>query len=94
MLPMVYVQYYINLDLFHSRKKFMVFEKRVRKFPKLMGYSEFNKRNTKFHRHTNGIFVGINPFLKRQADKVRRIVYKIKQIIKNILIKVKNKFKR
>lgn len=94
MLPMVYVQYYINLDLFHSRKKFMVFEKRVKKFPQLIGYSEFNKRNTKFHRHTKGIFVGINPFLKRQTDKVRRIFYKIKQIIKNVLIKVKKLIKR
>lgn len=88
LLPMVYVQYYINLDLFHSRKKFMIFEKRVKNFPQLMQYHEFNIRNTKFHRYTKGIFVGINPFLKRQADRARRIVYKFKNSLKTIIRKI------
>ena len=89
MLPMVYVQYYINLDLFHSRKKFMTFEKRVKEFPQLMIYNEFNKRNTKFHRYTKGIFVEINPFLKRQTDILRRVVFKFKEIINHFLAKIK-----
>ncbi len=88
LLPMVYVQYYIELDLLHSRKKFLIFEKRTKEFPSLLGYHEFNIRNTKFHRYTKGIFVGINPFLKRQADRVRRVIYKLKQIAKKILKKI------
>ena len=86
---MVYVQYYINLDLFHSRKKFMTFEKRVKEFPQLMIYNEFNKRNTKFHRYTKGIFVEINRFLKRQTDILRRVVFKFKEIINHFLAKIK-----
>lgn len=88
LLPMVFVQYYINLDLFHSRSKFMIFESRVKKYPQLLGYHEFNVRNTKFHRYTKGIFVGINPFIKRQSDRVRRLIYKIKQKIINIIRKI------
>lgn len=84
LLPMVFVQYYINLDLLHSRKKFMVFEKRVHNYPNLLGYHEFNGRNLKFHRFTKGIFVAINPSLKRNADRVRRIKYKLSEKCKKM----------
>ena len=85
LLPMVYVQYYINLDLFHSRSKFMVFEKRIKDFPQLLEHHEFNIRNTKFHRYTRGIFVGINPLIRRGANRVRWGIFKIKRLIGSII---------
>lgn len=88
LLPMVFVQYYINLDLFHSRRKFMVFEKRIKDFPNLLGYHEFNIRNTKFHRYTRGIFVGMNPLIRRGANRVRWGISKIKRLISSIIKKV------
>ena len=88
LLPMAYVQYYINLDLFHSKEKFMTFEKRIHEYPQLLVYHEFNIRHIRFHRFTKGIFVGIHPFLTRQMDRCRRIVNKLKQIARNILNKM------
>ena len=85
LLPMVYVQYYINLDLFHSRKKFMIFEKRIKDFPQLLVHHEFNIRNTKFHRYTRGIFVEINPLLRRTANRVRWGILKVKKMIGSIV---------
>lgn len=81
-LPMIYVQYYINLDLFKSRKKFLVFEKRVKQYPELMKYSEFNKRVIKFHRYTNGLFIKMTPFIRKQLGRVRNLKNKIKRITK------------
>lgn len=91
LLPMIHVQLYINLDLFHSRKKFNIFMERIKKYPQLLEYHEFNIRNIKFHRYTKGLFVGINPLLKRQADIVRRIMRKLKQIIKLLIKKILRK---
>ena len=85
---MAHVQYYINLDLFHSKEKFMTFEKRIHEYPQLLVYHEFNIRHIRFHRATKGLFVGIHPFLTRQMDRCRRIVYKLKQIVRNILSKM------
>ena len=81
-LPMIYVQYYINLDLFKSRKKFLVFEKRVKQYPELMKYSEFNKRVIKFHRYTNGLFIKMTPFIRKQLGRVRNLKNKRKRITK------------
>lgn len=81
-LPMVYVQYYINLDLFKSRKKFLTFEKRVKQYPELMKYSEFNKRVIRFHRYTNGIFIKMTPFIRKQLGRIRNLKNKIKKAIK------------
>lgn len=84
-LPMVYVQYYVILDLFHSGKRFRDFERRIRKYPDLMNYHEFNIRNTKFHRLTNGIFARFNPLI-RKATYIRiAIINKLKKIIKKII---------
>ena len=88
LLPMVYVQYYINLDLFHSRSKFMTFEKRVKEFPQLLGYHEFNIRNTKFHRYTRGLFVGMNPLIRRGANRIRWAIYRIKKLIIGVIRKI------
>ena len=85
LLPMVSVQYYINLDLFHSGEKFRVFEKRVKQYPEIMKNHEFNIRHIRFHRATNGIFVGMHPQLLRIADILRRIKNKIIRIIKNTI---------
>lgn len=81
-LPMVYVQYYINLDLFKSRKKFLAFEQRIKQYPELMKYPEFNKRVIKFHRYTNGIFIKMTPFIRKQLGRIRNLKNKIKRIIK------------
>ena len=80
-LPMVYVQYYINLDLFKSREKFLVFEKRARQYKELMKYEEFNKRVIKFHRYTNGIFIKLTPFIRKQLGRIRNLKNKIKKIV-------------
>lgn len=71
LLPMVDTQYYIYLDLFHSRKKFMNFEKEIKKYPELLKYPEFNKRRVKFYRSTFGILVPLHPIIKRILDKFR-----------------------
>lgn len=89
LLPMVYVQYYINLDLFHSRKKFMIFEKRIKDFPQLLVHHEFNIRNIKFHRYTRGIFVGMNPLIRRGANRIRWGIFKIKNISVGLLRKIR-----
>lgn len=81
-MPMVYVQYYINLDLFHSRKKFLVFEKRAKQYKELLQYSEFNKRIIRFHRYTKGIFIRITPFIRRQIGRIRSVKSKMKKIFK------------
>lgn len=82
-LPMVYVQYYINLDLLRSRKKFLIFEKRVKQYKELMKYPEFNKRVIKFHRYTNGIFIKIMPFIRKQIGRIRGIISRFKNLLKN-----------
>ena len=87
LLPMVYTQYYIILDLFHSRRKFLTFEKRAKKYPQLMQYHEFNIRNIKFNRYTKGIFVPINPFLKRNINRAKHILSKIKNFLKKCIRK-------
>lgn len=81
-LPMVYVQYYIVLDLLRSRKKFLIFEKRAKRYKELMKYSEFNKRIIKFHRYTNGIFIKITPFIRKQIGMGRAVINKIRKILK------------
>lgn len=89
LLPMVNTQYYIIMDMLHSRSKFMVFEKRIQQFPNLIKYEEFNKKAVKFHRYTFGIFISMTPFLRKFAYKVRRIIQKIKNLIKRVLRKMK-----
>ncbi len=84
-LPMVYVQYYINLELFRSRKKFLIFEERAKKYPELMELSEFNKRIIKFHRMTKGVFIPIMPFIRRQIGRIKALKNKFKKVIKSIL---------
>lgn len=91
LLPMIHVQLYINLELFHSRKKYRIFEKRIKEYPQLFLYHEFNIPNIKFHRYTKGIFIGINPFLKRQMGRVRRILGKLKRMMKNVVKKILRK---
>lgn len=76
-LPMAYVQYYINLDLFKSRKKFLIFEKRARQYKDVMQYEEFNKRIIKFHRYTKGIFIKITPFIRKQIGRVKNILRRL-----------------
>ena len=82
---MVYVQYYINLELFRSRKKFLIFEERAKKYPELMELSEFNKRIIKFHRMTKGVFIPIMPFIRRQIGRIKALKNKFKKVIKSIL---------
>ena len=87
LLPMVSVQYYINLELFHSGKKFRTFEKRVRKYPEIMKNKEFNIRHIKFHRKTKGIFVRYHLIFLRFFDILRKIKYKIYNILRRLLRK-------
>lgn len=81
-LPMVYVQYYIVLDLFKSRKKFLIFEKRAKEYKQLMKYPEFNKRVIKFHRYTNGFFIKMTPFIRKQLGRIRNLKNKIKKFLR------------
>ena len=80
LLPMVYVQYYTNIELLHSGKILRNFEKRIKKYPQLLGYHEFHSsKKLIFHRYTHGIFLMFNPFLERQADRIRRVLRLIKK---------------
>ena len=88
LLPMVSVQYYINLELFHSGKKFRVFEKRIKAYPEIMKNPEFNIRHIKFHRATKGMFVGIHPKLLKIADILRRGKGKVIRGTKNMAKKI------
>lgn len=88
LLPMVSVQYYINLELFHSGKKFRVFEKRIKAYPEIMKNPEFNIRHIKFHRATKGMFVGIHPKLLKIADILRRGKGKVIRGTKNVAKKI------
>jgi len=73
LLPMVNTQYYIYFEFFKSGKKFNEFEKRIKQYPNLLGYAEFNTRRIKFHRATKGIFVKINPLLHSIKYKIKKI---------------------
>ena len=73
LLPMVVVQYHIYLDLFHSKKKFMSFEKRISKYSELIKYPEFNERRIKFYRRTFGIFVPLHPYIHGFCEKFRKV---------------------
>lgn len=72
LLPMVEVQYYIYIDLFHSRKKFMTFERRTKKYKNLKHYPQFNTRRIKIYRKTYGLFIPFHPVLHKISDKLRR----------------------
>lgn len=72
--PMVGVQYYICLDLFHSRNKFMTFEKRLKKFKQYKVYPEFNTRRIKVYRLTLGFLIPFHPVIHKICDKFRKVI--------------------
>ena len=79
---------YIKQDL--SEEEVSLMDRYVKFIPidNLNYLDEFNIRHIRFHRATKGILVGIHPFLTRQMDRCRRIVYKLKQIIRVLLSKI------
>ena len=74
LLPMVTVQYNIYLDLLHSRKRFNEFEKKIKKYPDLLKYSEFNTRRIRIYRKTKGLLIPLHPLIHRIADKFRKVI--------------------
>ena len=73
LLPMVDTQYYIYIDLFHSGKKFMNFEKRIKEFPELLKYPVFNTRRVKIYRQTKGTLMIIHPFLHQCSEFIEKL---------------------
>lgn len=76
LLPMVGVQYYIYLDLFQSRKNFLAFEKRIKKYKDLLIYPQFNAKTIKLYRKSFGLLVPFNKMIRKIADKIKMVVKK------------------
>jgi len=74
LLPMVRAQYNIYIDFMHSRKKFVGFEKRIKKYKDLLKYKEFNERRTRIYRKTGGILVPFHHSIHKVAEKIRPII--------------------
>lgn len=72
LLPMVGTQYYILLDLFHSKKKFMKFEKEIKKYPDIIKYPQFNTRWVKMYRRSFGLLLFLHPVFRKIRNRIGR----------------------
>ena len=77
LLPIVCSHYYVVIDVMHSRKRFMSFEKRAKKYKKLMCYKEFNDRRTRIYRKTHGLLLPFHKKLHGIMEFARRVKNKI-----------------
>ncbi|MBR2543976.1 glycosyltransferase family 2 protein [Candidatus Saccharibacteria bacterium] len=68
-IPMCHMQYMIATEWCKSRKYFTSFDKILKKYPKFYQNPGIAGTLTNFHRKTKGLFIKIDPIIRKMAEK-------------------------
>lgn len=84
-IPMCHMQYMIAIEWCKSRNNFLSFDNVTSNYPHFYNHPGIAGTLTKFHRKTKGIFIKIDPVIRKLADTINRSNTRKSHFYKNII---------